>query len=177
MIPTAQINFSHQARKITGYASVFKVTDQHNDVVFPGAFTKTLKAWRAFGKWPPLLWQHHTKSPIGVWTRLYEDDIGLYGEGRLTYGVRRADEALCLLQEGAVDHLSIGFRTLKATRDEKTQARVLLDVDLIEISLVTFGANSRARATLKKVSQDLYCPPDQQLADRRKGSKRAVRKR
>ena len=130
---------------IAGYASVFKVVDRQNDRVAPGAFAKSLKTWRAFGKWPPLLWQHDPKIPIGVWTCLYEDHIGLYGEGRLALGVRGADEASILLQEGVIDHLSIGFRTIKATRDLKTNARVLLDLDLLEISLVTFGANPHAR--------------------------------
>lgn len=131
---------------ISGYASVFRVVDRQNDAIAPGAFSKTLSAWRRFGKWPPLLWQHDPKTPIGIWTHLHEDETGLYGEGKLALGVRRADEASILLKEGMIDHLSIGFRTLKATRDPKTHARLLLDIDLLEISLVTFGANSRAVA-------------------------------
>ena len=93
---------------------------------------------------PKMLWQHDPKHPIGIWTYLSEDKRGLYAEGRLALGVRQADEAYLLLKEGILENLSIGFRTVKAVRDKTTKGRLLLDIDLIEISLVTFGANSRA---------------------------------
>ena len=88
-----------------------------------------------------MLWQHDPKQPIGVWTRLQEDTQGLYVEGRLTLGVTKADEAYLLLKEGALESLSIGFRTIEALQDKERKARLLLNIDLIEISLVTFGAN------------------------------------
>lgn len=88
------------------------------------------------------------KQPIGVWTRLQEDMQGLYVEGRLALGVMQADEAYLLLKEGALDGLSIGFRTLKTMQDKKQKARILLDIDLIEISLVTFGANAKATVSV-----------------------------
>lgn len=134
----------HQKGIISGYASFFNVTDQQQDLVAQGAFTKTLRAWRLLGKMPTMLWQHDPKHPIGVWTYLSENKRGLYVEGRLALGVRQADEAYLLLKEGILESLSIGFRTVKAVRDKKTNARLLLDIDLIEISLVTFGANARA---------------------------------
>jgi HK97 family phage prohead protease len=129
---------------ISGYASFFNVEDLHHDRIEKGAFSKTLRAWRLLGKMPKMLWQHDVKSPIGVWTRLHEDEFGLYAEGRLALGVKRADEAYLLLKEGVIDGLSIGFRTIKALREKSRNARLLLDIDLIEISLVTFGANVRA---------------------------------
>ncbi len=129
---------------IAGYASFFNVVDQQRDQIAKGAFTKTLRAWQLAKKMPKMLWQHDPKQPIGVWTHLQEDAQGLYVEGRLTLGVSKADEAYLLLKEGALEGLSIGFRTLQACHDKHRKARLLLDIDLIEISLVTFGANAQA---------------------------------
>ncbi len=153
--------FPHQKGIISGYASFFDVTDQQQDWVAQGAFTKTLRAWRLLGKMPKMLWQHDPKYPIGVWTHLSEDKRGLYAEGRLALGVRQADEAYILLKHGILESLSIGFRTVKAVRDKTTHARLLLDIDLIEISLVTFGANTRATVRQVKGSDQwsVFCHP------------------
>lgn len=129
---------------LKGYASFFSTTDQHRDKVVKGAFKKSLQAWKFFGKMPKMLWQHDPKAPIGLWTKLEEDSRGLYVEGRLALGLKQADEAYLLLKEGILDNLSIGFRPVKAGRDPKTSTRLLLEIDLLEISLVTFGANKRA---------------------------------
>lgn len=129
---------------ITGYASCFDKVDQQRDIIERGAFSKTLRAWQLSGKNPKMLWQHQPDQPIGVWTRLQQDDYGLYVEGRLALGVPRADEAYLLLKAGVLDGLSIGFRTIEAVHDGHRKARLILDIDLIEISLVTFGANLNA---------------------------------
>jgi|ERR1700722_7489751 len=129
---------------IAGYASFFDIVDRQQDRIAKGAFKKTLRAWQLLGKMPKMLWQHNQKQPIGVWTQLQEDEQGLYVEGRLALGVAKADEAYLLLKEGALDCLSIGFRTIKALQDKDRKTRILLDIDLVEISLVTFGANARA---------------------------------
>jgi len=144
MTNTIRLNPSQKKGIIAGYASFFDLMDSHQDRVAKGAFAKTLRAWRMLGKMPKMLWQHDPKCPIGVWTHLYENERGLYVEGRLALGVKQADEAYLLLKEGVIEGLSIGFRTLKATQDKTSKARILLDIDLIEISLVTFGANTCA---------------------------------
>lgn len=128
----------------SGYASFFEVIDQKRDQIAKGAFTKTLKAWKILGKKPKMLWQHEPKEPIGLWTSLQQDEKGLYVEGRLALGLPRANEAYILLKEGILDGLSIGFRTIESVYDQEHKTRVLLDIDLLEISLVTFGANSKA---------------------------------
>ena len=56
--------------------------------------------------------------------------------GRLTPGVARARDVLALMRAGAVDGLSIGFRTVKGRTDPRTGIRELLEVDLWEISVV-----------------------------------------
>lgn len=129
---------------LAGYASFFDVTDHQGDRVAHGAFTKTLNTWKLLEKKPKMLWQHNPKEPIGLWTALRQDEKGLYVEGRLALGIPRADEAYILLKEGVLDGLSIGFRTVKSAYDPERKARILLDIDLLEISLVTFGANSKA---------------------------------
>ncbi|MBA3814633.1 MAG: HK97 family phage prohead protease [Alphaproteobacteria bacterium] len=129
---------------IAGYASCFDKIDQQRDVITKGAFSKTLRAWHLSGKKPKMLWQHKFHQPIGVWTHLLQDEYGLYVEGRLALGTTQADEAYLFLKFGVLDGLSIGFRTIKAVRDVHRKARIILDIDLIEISLVTFGANPNA---------------------------------
>jgi HK97 family phage prohead protease len=137
---------SSQKGWIAGYGSFFNVLDQQRDRIAKGAFTKTLRAWNLSGKRPKMLWQHDPKQPIGIWTHLHEDNLGLYVKGRLALGVPKADEAYLLMGQGVIEGLSIGFRTIEAIRDPKHKGRLVLDIDLIEISLVTFGVNAKATA-------------------------------
>jgi len=137
-----------------GYASVFGREDRGGDRVARGAFSKCLEA---FGEKPAgvkMLWQHDPGSPIGVWEELREDDRGLYVKGRLLEDVRAGREAAALLAAGALDGLSIGYKTLKSKRDD-AGCRVLLEVDLWEISLVTFPMLKDATVAAKSDDQDL----------------------
>ena len=140
----------------TGIASVFGELDSYNDVVAPGAFSATLKARKASGV--KMLWQHWTSEPIGVWTTIQEDKKGLLVEGKLVLETQRGGEAHALLKAGALDGLSIGFMSKKSEMDEETYIRTLKEIDLWEISLVTFPALSSAQVTDVKASvpfQDL----------------------
>ncbi len=131
---------------IEGYASLFGELDQARDMVMPGAFVQTLKQ-RGVRR-IPMLFQHDPAEPIGVWLDLHEDDRGLLARGRLIPEVVRARELLALLKAGAADGLSIGFKTVRGRIDPKTRIRRLHQVDLWEISLVTFPllAGARVRA-------------------------------
>ncbi|HEY8064657.1 MAG TPA: HK97 family phage prohead protease [Methylosinus sp.] len=126
-----------------GYASLFGVRDTCGDIVERGAFSASLRRSGAAGV--KMLWQHRGDEPIGVWAEIAEDARGLKVRGRLDLSVARAREALSLIGAGALDGLSIGFRTLRAASDPKTGARRLLALDLIEISIVTFPALPQAR--------------------------------
>lgn len=128
---------------VEGYASLFGVADSGGDVVMPGAFSRSLAKRGAAGV--KMLWQHRPSEPIGVWTSIVEDARGLKVAGRLDLSVARAREALSLLRGGAVDGLSIGFRTQRAATDRTTGLRRLYEVDLWEISIVTFPMLSQAR--------------------------------
>jgi HK97 family phage prohead protease len=131
---------------VEGYASLFGEIDQARDMVMPGAFADSLR--RRGVRRVPMLFQHDPSEPVGVWLELREDFRGLYARGRLIPEVVRARELLALLKEGAADGLSIGFRTVHGRVDPKTRVRKLDQIDLWEISIVTFpllpGARVRA---------------------------------
>lgn len=125
----------------SGYGSVFDVVDDWDDVIVRGAFAETLQK-----KTPVMLWQHDSAEPIGVYERIREDEIGLWLEGRLLLDIEKGREAHILLKNRAIRGLSIGFLPLAwewETRDN-TRVRVLKDIDLWEVSLVTFPANPKA---------------------------------
>lgn len=115
-----------------GYASVFDVVDLGMDVVAPGAFAKSLASRK-----PKLLWQHDMAQPIGVWDEVREDQRGLYVKGRIAKDVQQGREAMALLKMGAIDGLSIGYRTIEAIPEAGGRVRKLMEVELHEISIVT----------------------------------------
>ena len=128
-----------------GYASLFGVPDQTGDVVMSGAFAASLARRGPGGV--RRLFQHDAGQPIGTWLDLREDTRGLFVRGRLSADVQQAEELARLLQDGAIDGLSIGFRAVLATRDRATRRRRLTRIDLWEISLVTFPMLEGARVT------------------------------
>lgn len=129
--------------RFAGYASLFGEVDQGGDIVMPGAFAKSLAAkGRGCIR---MLFQHDPKEPVGLWTYLTETPKGLWAEGRLLNGVPRAQSLNALIAEKAVDGLSIGFRTVRATRESHSGHRRLWQVDLWEISIVTFPMMVGAR--------------------------------
>lgn len=135
----------------SGYCNVFDIPDGYDEVVRRGAFADSLKGWNAQNKMPPVLWNHDRSQPIGVWTLLKEDEHGLYGEGRLLINdVVRAKEIHALLLAGAIDGLSIGYRLNKWIYNEKDKVLELLEIDLKEISIVTFPANEESRVEVVK---------------------------
>ena len=128
----------------SGYASVYDVLDQQNDKVQRGAFQKSLETQTS----PKMLWQHDPAQPIGRWEKVQEDSRGLYVEGRLFLSIQKAQEAYTLLKENVLEGLSIGYNVLQASRQKGH--RLLEEVRLFEISLVTFPANPGARVLMVK---------------------------
>lgn len=135
----------NDAGYFSGYASIFNYLDDHKDVIHHGAYATSLRRWEGKGAWPKLLWQHNQKEPIGYWTFMEEDNKGLYVEGQLLLDVQKAREAYVLMKARAVDGLSIGYKVIKATRDSKTNIRYIHEVELLEVSVVTFAANQLAK--------------------------------
>jgi hypothetical protein len=132
-----------------GYASLFGVRDASGDMVMRGAFAASLK------KRPPenirMLFQHDPAEPVGTWLEMRENERGLYVRGRLDKNVQRGRELLSLLESGGLDGLSIGFRTVNATREKHDRTRQLLTIDLWEVSLVTFPMLAGARVSELKL--------------------------
>lgn len=128
-----------------GYASIFdNDPDDYGDVVAKGAFKKTLAKGGRNGNGIAMLWQHDFHNPIGVWEELKEDGVGLKVRGKLSLGVRQADEALILMQDKALQGLSIGFRAVEYEINKEKEIRLLKEVELYEISPVTFPAKITA---------------------------------
>ncbi|MFT4149987.1 MAG: HK97 family phage prohead protease [Paracoccaceae bacterium] len=140
---------------IEGYASLFGRVDQGGDMVAPGAYAASLAAGASAGRRVKMLWQHDPAQPIGVWDEVREDATGLWVKGRLLTGVAQGREAAELLAAGAIEGLSIGYRTVKAERDVKGIRR-LAQVDLWEVSLVTFPMQAEARVQAKAAEAECW---------------------
>lgn len=160
------LDFKHAEADGTfdGYASLFNREDLGRDIVLPGAFRDTLEHRGARGI--KLLFQHDANQPIGVWDTLEEDGRGLYVRGRLMREVAKAREVMALMRAGALDGLSIGFRTVKARRDRTTGVRRLQKIDLWEISIVTFPLLPDARITTTKQKPFAGEPPTEREFER-----------
>lgn len=132
---------------IEGYGSVFDTVDQGGDIVAPGAFANSLR----IGRKVKMLMQHDPSDVIGVWDDLVEDERGLRVKGRLLTAVRKGAEAYELVKAGAIDGLSIGYRTVKSA--DRNGKRVIQQADLWEVSLVTFPMNELARVDAVKAAE------------------------
>jgi uncharacterized protein len=142
---------------ITGYGSVFGNIDSYGDIVAKGAFKKSINDVMTGAKsWPAMLLQHGDatsdgKMPVGIWTSMEEDDKGLKLTGKLA-NTKRGRDAYALLKmqpRPALDGLSIGYRCTdyELHKAGSPARRTIKAVDLVEVSLVTFPANDRARVT------------------------------
>lgn len=132
----------------TGYGSVFNTKDQGGDIVVAGAFTESLKRWQKNGRQVPVLWQHKTDEPIGSWPELKEDDHGLLGNAELwTDDAPYARIAHKGMKTKTITGLSIGYRIKREEYDKKAGANRLIELDLVEISVVTNPMHDDARVS------------------------------
>lgn len=129
--------------EIAGYASLFGKRDQGGDVVQAGAYARSLARLAAEGRRVKMLWQHDPAQPIGIWDEVREDGRGLWVKGRLLPEIGKGREAAALIAAGAIDGLSIGYRTVRAGKE--AGGRVLQELELWEVSLVTFPMLREAR--------------------------------
>lgn len=132
----------------SGYASVYNVIDAYRERVAPGAFANSLRKWATRGRLPPALWQHRPAEPVGPFTKMVEDERGLYTEGQLLVkDVVRAREARALMMSKTVDGMSIGFNSIVEEYDKTENLITLKEIDLWEVSIVTFPANQESLIT------------------------------
>lgn len=126
-----------------GYGAIFGNKDLTNDIIEKGAFIETLKK----DGMPALLLQHDSEQVIGKFTEAYEDERGLYMKGEINLDVQKAREAHSLLKQGALKGMSIGYLTQDYVYDQTTGIRRLKKLKLLEVSIVTFPANEKAKIT------------------------------
>jgi HK97 family phage prohead protease len=117
--------------------------------VEPGAFRRSLEEPAGVHS-VRMLFQHDPNQPIGRWLEIREDARGLFVRGQLTPGVAKSQELLKLMRAGAIDGLSIGFRTVRARKNAATGVRQIFEADLWEISVVTFPMLPEARVARVK---------------------------
>lgn len=159
LVPFREVKFAApDSMEFSGYGAAFGNVDSYGDVIAPGAFGETLHKSQTSGIWPAMLSQHggmgltaEDMTPVGVWAELAEDGNGLISKGVLAPTVRGQElhTLMKMKPRPAIDGLSIGYIAKKWTPRSKPDEprRVLHEVDLMEISLVTFPANGKARIT------------------------------
>lgn len=129
---------------IEGYAALFGVADQMRDIVRAGAFAASLQRRDA----PlPMLVEHEARLRAGVWTNAREDLRGLWLVGEIDDGLPGAARAKRMIARG-VDGLSIGFVPIVAHRTGR--GRVLEEIELLEVSIVTHPMQPQARLVLAR---------------------------
>lgn len=133
----------------SGLGSVFGNEDSYGDIVMPGAFEKSLARHKKAGTLPALLWQHQMDNPIGIYHRMEETDEGLDMDGEFALAIEKGRDAHALTRMKALRGLSIGFTIPKGGAEYKEEIGVwhLKEIDLWEVSVVTFPANDLAQIT------------------------------
>lgn len=131
-----------------GHGSIFGIRDRGGDTVMPGAFKKSLATRKAEGGLPMMLWMHDPSKVAGVWLEMEEDADGLYVKGELA-DTELGREMRTLLNMKAVRGLSIGYRTVSSGFDGEG-GRLLHEVDLFEVSLVSLAMNPFAQVEAVK---------------------------
>lgn len=162
-IKLASDEIDQKTGEFSGYGAVFGNVDSYGDVIEKGAFKSTLREWEGNGKYPPMLLQHgggwmggaDDMLPIGQWTAMEENAKGLKVSGKLfALSTERGQYIYEGLKSGVLDGLSIGYRARKFVNGTKPgePRRKLTEIDLMEVSIVTFPANGKARVGAVKAA-------------------------
>lgn len=143
-----------------GYASVFGGVDSYKDTIIKGAYEDVIERIKAGECQMPKMFVNHKSwdIPVGKWTKMYEDEKGLYMEGEFTKGNSEADMIKAALQHGTIDGLSIGFMVgdYEMVEQEDDYLRIIKSVkELPEVSIVTYPADENARVDLTSVKSAL----------------------
>lgn len=152
--PLLEIKALKDSGEFEGYGSTFGgEPDAYGDVIAAGAYADSLEAHKAKSTMPKLFWQHNPSEPIGKWLGASEDDHGLLLKGKLNMDVQRGREAHSLLKAGDIDGLSIGYRIKEYSVDTDSGIWTLEKLDLIEVSVVSVGANENAVVSSVKAAK------------------------
>lgn len=143
--PVLEIKSLKDTGEFEGYGSTFGgEPDAYGDIIADGAYSESLALHKAKGTMPKLFWQHKSDEPIGKWLEATEDSHGLLMRGKLNMDVQRGREAHALLKAKDIDGLSIGYRIKEYNVDTETFTWTLQKLDLVEVSIVSVGANENA---------------------------------
>jgi HK97 family phage prohead protease len=152
--PVLDIKSLKDSGEFEGYGSTFGgEPDAYGDVIAAGAYADSIAAHQAKGTMPKLFWQHNPGEPIGKWLSAKEDAHGLLMHGKLNMDVQRGREAHALLKAGDIDGLSIGYRIKEYSVDTESGVWTLEKLDLVEVSIVSVGANENAIVSSVKAAK------------------------
>lgn len=130
-----------------GYASVYEIVDAEGDIVEAGAFAKSIASGRAKNG-VPILAQHEEHLPIGKSLELREDEKGLYIKGLISPTSTGLDYRQ-LVKDRVITGMSIGYIVIDSYTDDQ-RIRHLTELEIDEVSLVTFPANQAAQVNSYK---------------------------
>lgn len=170
---------SIDARQFQGHGSVFSNRDLGGDIVVPGAFRRSLARHKAEGTRPLMFWMHKPDHVPGVWEEIKEDEGGLFVRGELV-DTQLGNEMRTLLKHKAVRGLSIGYRPVEVDYDVDGN-RLLKEIDLWEVSIVSMAMNPLARVEAAKArlsASGEYVPTPREFEEtlRQAGCSRSVAK-
>jgi len=142
-LPMNTVSPLKESGTFRGYASTTTL-DKSQDIIEPGAFSKTLQYWqKRKNAYPNICAEHDRDHFIGTCTKLYEDHKGLYMEGKLFIEyIPKAQEVYDALISGKKRGLSIGFYVKKSSTEGRV--RRIQQLDLVEISIVSHPCNQEA---------------------------------
>jgi HK97 family phage prohead protease len=144
VVPSLKVK-SLSERQFEGHGSIFGNVDLGDDVVLPGAFARSLAERKSSGILPGMFWMHDPGRVAGKWLDMKEDKRGLWVKGELA-PTPLGDEVHALMKMDAVNGLSIGFQIRDQDYD-RDGVRVIKEVDLWEVSVVSLPMNPLARVT------------------------------
>ena len=143
-----------------GYGAAYENVDHGDDLIKQGAFSKSIAELTKEGIMPSMFWMHNQNTPVGEWSSVAEDRRGLKVAGGLWVDggiedrepTELAKMAYNVVRSKTAAGLSIGYQTVKYSFTEisKRRVRVLEELKLGEISIVSFPMNPKAKITAVK---------------------------
>ena len=139
-ITPAEFKATGDKGEYEGHFSMFSNRDDGGDIMWPGAFAKTLIE---NGKRVKVFYAHDWEKLIGPTPDVLQEDAkGLFAKGRLTLDSFWGKEVWALMKDGALNEGSIGYWAVKYDFADEGRTRNLREVRLLEISPVPLGMNA-----------------------------------
>lgn len=139
------LNVDESSRAVAMMLSGFGNIDDGRDMIIRGAFTKSIQEHGPESDSDRkiiYLWAHDPKDPIGRFTKIEEQETGLYAEAVID-DVENGNRALKQYTSGTLNQHSIGFNYVwdKMEYIEDGDFFLIKEVKLYEGSVVPFGMN------------------------------------